>query len=246
MWIKCRCPQREDITLEYKTENEKFYVTSSFESKYTDAEVRLTGFFETDGIGSELEFGAYNRNQNVLSLNKFYSLSYMEQNSALPQNLVYFTVECSHDGKYTFYPPKEQPEEEDSSLTRAKEVLESLKSQNPGCENIPDLLSVISDTLSKYKPVKLPVMNGFSWYHITDSRECFNLSSVNHLKESDGFNNFAPWYFGRGEDERVCAVAAVGTKGGTNPLSNADDCTVSYVSSSSDTAYFVVGILLLD
>ena len=246
MWIKCRCPQREDIVLKYMEDDGKFCVFSSFENMQGYSDAKLVGCFNSADGMAEFNFGSFSENQNVLSVDKFYTLSYLAENFIFPKNLSHFIIEADGLCKYTFYPPNINTEIEDASLTLAKNTLESLKSQNSGCENIPGLLASIRNSLNQYKQVSLPLMSDFSWYQVNDSRECFNLSSVNHLKESDGFNVNLPWFFGKSADERVYAMAVEGEKGGVNPLSNADDCTVSYVSSSSDRAYFVVGILLLD
>ena len=244
MWQKCVAHLCDNTEIEYDISDGFFKIRSSAKSSKIKCNSSLWAVFSDD---KELEIGYFNSNDGIYTVDKKYSLSYLENNNININLFSHFTIK--NEEGISFTAKKTESEENDASLKRARDILGSLK-EEPDPQKANDAVCYILQRTSLYEKVNIPVLPEFTWYKIDNPKEYFSLSSIEHLICSEGYINCLvqgiAWYFGVCNETRIYAVGCKREKGLYNPFTNASDCAIEFNISDSGEVFYVVGIMILD
>ena len=241
MWQSCYMYLCDNTEIEYNISESSFEIKCKSDSPKINGNSRLYAFFQNE---SKFEIGFFECENNMHFIDKKYSLSYLENNNIDIHTLTSFVIENSENNVYTAVIDKT-----DKSVTRAKELLESMKKEaNP--QKASEAISNIKKWTSLYKQESIPALSGFSWFKIDKTGEFFNLSSIEHLIHSEDFVhhliNGTCWYLGVCSEERIYAVGCKLKENFANPFTNANDCVSKFTLPDTNENFYVVGIMVLD
>lgn len=244
MWQKCYAKSCDNAEIEYNISDDFFEIKCFSSSPKITTSARLFAIFADE---KSFEIGIFEYDNKMCLLNKKYSLSYLENNGIDVNTFSHFLIKTQDNSSY--YAFKQEDEMEDLSISRAKELLDSMKKeQSP--ERAYEVVNNIERRTSFYKKENLSVLPDFIWYKIDNRDEFFGLSSVKHLMQSEGnissLINGKEWYLGTCSEKRLYAVGSICKSGFPNPFTNADDCAVKFNIPSKNEDLYVVGIMILD
>ncbi len=244
MWQKCVAHLCDNTEIEYDISDGFFRIKCSTISTKINFNSSLSAVFSDN---TELEIGYFNCNDGICSVDKKYSLSYLENNNINVKAFSYFIIK-NEDGVF-FTAIKPESDENDASLKRARDVLGSLKEESDP-QKANDVVCYIRKRTSLYRKQDIPVLPEFTWYKIDNPNEYFTLSSIEHLLCSEGYISClvqgTAWYFGVCNENRIYAVGCKRKKGLYNPFTNASDCAVEFNIPDSDDVFYLVGVMILD
>lgn len=244
MWQKCCAKSCDNTEIEYNISDGFFEIKCSSFSPKINLSTRLYAVFADE---KTFEIGVFECENKMCSIDKKYSLSYLENNGIDINAFSHFLIEAQNNSSYFAF--KYDNEMEDVSILRAKELLGSLKKE-PSPEKVYEVINNIEKRTSLYKQENILVLPEFSWYKIDNRDEFFGLSSVKHLIQSEGnissLINGTGWYLGVCSEKRLYAVGSMCENGFPNPFTNAEDCSVKFNISSQNKDFYVVGIMFLD
>lgn len=244
MWQSCYMYLCDNTEIKYNISDNYFEIKCKSDSPKINNNARLYALFENE---FKFEVGFFECENNTHFIDKKYSLSYLENNNIDIHSLTSFVIENSENSVFTAVINK--TDKEDKSISRAKEVLGSIKKEiNP--QKAAEAISNIKKRTSLYKQENIPILNGFTWFKIEKKGEFFNLSSIEHLIHSDGIVhhiiNGTCWYLGVCSEERIYAVGCRLKENFSNPFTNADDCVSKFNLPETNEVFYVVGIMILD
>lgn len=244
MWQSCCAYLCDNTEIKYNISDNFFEIKCGSDSPKINSNTRLYAVFSNE---FKFEIGFFGRADNIWLIDKKYSLSYLENNNIDIHHLESFIIENSENEAFTATIEKTQ--KEDTSITRAKELLGSIKKEkNP--QMAADAVSNIKKRTSLYTQENIPVLNGFTWFKINKNGEFFNLSSIEHLLHSEGFVhhliNGTCWYLGVCNEDRIYAVGCILNENFSNPFTNASDCVSSFALTNTNERFYAVGIMVLD
>ena len=245
MWQSCCAYLCDNTKIEYNISDDFFEVKCVSDSGKINAGSRLYALFSNE---QKFEAGLFEYNNNAHFIDKKYSLSYLENNNIDIRKLESFLIENGNNEVFSAVVNKANITE-DKSISRAKELLDSIKKdKNP--QMAAEVISDIKKRTSLYTKENINVLNGFTWYKINKPGEFFMLSSIKHLIHSEGFVhhliNGVCWYFGVCGEERIYAVGCKLEGNCSNPFTNADDCVSRFLLPDTNEVFYVVGIMILD
>jgi len=244
MWKKCYAKSCDNTEIEYNISDEFFEIKCFSSSPKIDTTTRLYAVFTGE---KSFEIGVFEYDNDICSLNKKYSLSYLDNNGIDINELSHFLINARDNSSY--YAFKHEDVMEDSSILRAKELLDSMKKEESP-EKAYEVINNIVKRTSFYKKEIISVLPDFSWYKIDNRDEFFGLSSVKHLMQSEGnissLISGKAWYLGICSEKRLYAVGSICERGFPNPFTNAEDCAVKFNIPSKNEDLYVVGIMILD
>jgi len=253
MWKNCDCPIDSHTQIKYYVDDVHFSVKSTSSNTKLGQNPKLICHFKNNDGYKEFEIGSYTFDNNTYKLSKKYTMPYLQSSGIDLDMFSHFSIVSDGIPVFCAYPedfPKEDGLSIDSSIIRAREALNCIRDTSDFFDEAIKSIKYINIKVKKYKSCTLPFFNDFTWYIIDNNDECFNLSSLEHLKNSDIYckylNDIESVYFGVGRNDRIYSLALKCKSQIPNPFSNAEDCTVKFYDNKDDTAYYAVGILLLD
>ncbi len=226
----------QEFKIEYMTDDTSFYIKCISRYGKLGQDSRLYADFSDN---TSFEIGLFKKENDVFLIDSRYSLSYLDSQSIKIESLSGFsvvtdsrdTLSCSINNNSEFI--------NDSSVIRAKELLDEIRKYSPA-DNFIDSINRRIDT---FRNVNIPVLSDFNWYLIDEKDEFFGLSSVSFFIKNLSFNT-KPWFFGRCRDNRLYAVLIKADKNAH--IKGMGDFVTKYRDSSTKSIYCAAGIMLLD
>lgn len=247
MWINCPVDPVWNTELQFSTDDNDFCIESKSMYSNVGKNSEIYALFYNESGEKAFEIGTFENENGVYMISKKYTGSYLASEGIKLCNLLYFLIIFDENTRIKAYPDNGQSWYIDSSITRAKEVLESVKENKNYEKEALDAIERINAGVKFYKKCVLPFFHDFDWYNICNMTENFGISSIEHVLRSVGVTSeYISWYMGISHQERMYAVALKTINSKSNPLSNANDCTMVYNDSENKCIYYVVGIMLLD
>ena len=204
--------------------------------------------------GDSLCVGGFSPSGGSLFLKKTYSMSYFASNRIYTDDIFGFEVDYEEAENTSLQSAIEKDKDidytKDFAYSRAREVLDSLKSKHDYSFVAGEIRKEISAKLKVYEKTEMNFLKDYIWYEITDIRETFGLSSLEHII----FNEFfvrayaksGKWFFGCTNDKGMYAVCISCTTELPNPMANALDCCRVFKNEGTNEICYVVGVGVFD
>ncbi len=250
MWNKVLLSSGDEV--KWRVSNNVFEVRCSVNEKVIPDGCRLYVCSREYGNIHKMCIGSFSKKNGEFFVGKSYTAAYLELNNISSGGILDFEITGS-DGAVVWMSGNiaenneyKEEKDEDFSLTRAKNLLESACGKTENFDEADLIAFNTIRNMDKYDSTTLPCFVDFEWVRIGTVEECFGLSAVSHLIYDTAFLqmfcNFKEWYFGR-QGNRMFAVC-MGCTHDNTPFSNAEDCSV--VAKCDGVNYYAVGIALLD
>lgn len=229
--------------VEYEFDKNSLNINSVLNVSVPDLTPKL--YIRNSNLQKPFLLGSFYKEDGLYKFNKTYSLKYLDSNNLLLDTDYFFEIDYSESNVISC----DTLSKEDKSLKRAKEVLDSLKDGKEYKDEVFIIVKNIKETLKLYQKIVLPFKSDFDFYEISDIKENFSLTSVEHIIYTQSFvrlfvkNNM--WYFGVGKKHGQYCVC-IKSNSRINPMENTKDCAVMTKGLANNEFYFLTGILLSD
>jgi len=230
-----------------------FEVKCAIKSDFNAEGCRLNIFAGESGKESRICLGSFAAKDGAYVIHKQYTVAYLALQNISVDKWFGFDI-SDFVGNVIFSSDKHDENQaeqvmgdEDFAVTRAKNLLNSVKGTKSGFDIAEAVAANTSALMTKYERVNINCFDSFKWIKITTLSESFDLSSVAHVIFEPEFVHLfgtnGEWFFG----QLGMRMFAVGIRSNfqNTPFPNAADC--STCKEDIEGIFFhAVGIALLD